>query len=66
MQSSFENKPKIARYLVDKGISVMGHIGLTAQTITDFKVQGKAKDDAKKNSRMMIFAFIKYHYKTAL
>jgi len=26
----------------------MGHIGLTPQTITNFKVQGKNKDDAKK------------------
>ncbi|MBI2660589.1 3-methyl-2-oxobutanoate hydroxymethyltransferase [Candidatus Woesearchaeota archaeon] len=42
-----ENKPEIIRFLVDKGIEVMGHIGLTPQTITNFKVQGKNEEDAK-------------------
>ncbi|MBI3026501.1 3-methyl-2-oxobutanoate hydroxymethyltransferase [Candidatus Woesearchaeota archaeon] len=43
-----ENKPEIAEFLVNKGIDVMGHIGLTPQTITNFKVQGKYEEDAKK------------------
>ncbi len=36
-----ENKPEIAKFLVENNIAVMGHIGLTPQTATDFKVQGK-------------------------
>src|SRR3990167_3856980 len=36
-----ERKPEIAKFLVSEGIQVMGHVGLTPQTITDFKVQGK-------------------------
>lgn len=43
-----ENKPEIAEFLVKNGIDVMGHIGLTPQTITNFKVQGKNEEDAKK------------------
>ncbi|MBI2653655.1 3-methyl-2-oxobutanoate hydroxymethyltransferase [Candidatus Woesearchaeota archaeon] len=43
-----ENKPEIAEFLVKKGIEVMGHIGLTPQTITSFKVQGKNEEDAKR------------------
>lgn len=43
-----ENKPEIAEFLVNNGIDVMGHIGLTPQTITNFKVQGKNEEDAKK------------------
>ena len=43
-----ENKPEIAEFLVDNGIAVMGHIGLTPQTITNFKVQGKNEEDAKR------------------
>ena len=43
-----ERKPDIARFLVQNGIEVMGHIGLTPQTITNFKVQGKNEDDAKR------------------
>ncbi len=35
------NKPEIVRALKKEGIEVMGHIGLTPQTITEFKVQGK-------------------------
>jgi len=34
--------------LVENGIGVMGHIGLTPQTITTFKVQGKDKDSAER------------------
>lgn len=41
-----ERKPEIAGFLVSSGINVMGHVGLTPQTITDFKVQGKNEDAA--------------------
>ncbi len=43
-----EKKPEIAGFLVKNGIEVMGHIGLTPQTITAFKVQGKDKEGAEK------------------
>ncbi|MFC2016505.1 3-methyl-2-oxobutanoate hydroxymethyltransferase [Chloroflexota bacterium] len=43
-----ENKPKIAKFLVENKIDVMGHIGLTPQTVTDFKVQGKDEETANK------------------
>ena len=43
-----ERKPKIAEFLVKNGIDVMGHIGLTPQTITNFKVQGKDNESAGK------------------
>ncbi|MBI2541558.1 3-methyl-2-oxobutanoate hydroxymethyltransferase [Candidatus Woesearchaeota archaeon] len=43
-----ERKPEIAGFLAKNGINVMGHIGLTPQTITNFKVQGKNEEDAKK------------------
>ena len=43
-----ERKPEIAEFLVKNGIEVMGHIGLTPQTITNFKVQGKDEEDAKR------------------
>ena len=43
-----ERKPEIAGFLVKKGFEVMGHIGLTPQTITDFKVQGKDEESAKR------------------
>ena len=43
-----EKKPEIAMSLIKNGIEVMGHIGLTPQTITDFKVQGKDKESADK------------------
>jgi 3-methyl-2-oxobutanoate hydroxymethyltransferase len=36
-----ENKPKIAKFLVENKFEVMGHVGLTPQTVLDFKVQGK-------------------------
>jgi|TARA_B100001964_G_scaffold245721_1_gene335153 3-methyl-2-oxobutanoate hydroxymethyltransferase len=43
-----ENKPEIAKFLVDNAIEVMGHIGLTPQTATNFKVQGKDEETANK------------------
>ena len=43
-----ENKPEIAKFLVENKIEVMGHIGLTPQTVTDFKVQGKDEETANK------------------
>ncbi|HLG24426.1 MAG TPA: 3-methyl-2-oxobutanoate hydroxymethyltransferase [Candidatus Nanoarchaeia archaeon] len=43
-----EKKPEIAKFLVKNKIEVMGHIGLTPQTITSFKVQGKNEEDAKR------------------
>ncbi|MBI2653032.1 3-methyl-2-oxobutanoate hydroxymethyltransferase [Candidatus Woesearchaeota archaeon] len=43
-----ERKPEIAEFLVKNGIDVMGHIGLTPQTVTNFKVQGKDEESAKK------------------
>jgi 3-methyl-2-oxobutanoate hydroxymethyltransferase len=43
-----ENKPEIAKFLVQNKIDVMGHIGMTPQTITDFKVQGKDEETANK------------------
>ncbi len=42
-----ENCPDIVGYLVDEGIPVMGHIGLTPQTVKEFKVQGKDKKSAE-------------------
>jgi len=41
-----ENKPEIARFLVENGIQVMAHVGLTPQT-KEFKVQGKNEEGAK-------------------
>lgn len=43
-----ENEPEIAQFLVENKIDVMGHIGLTPQTATNFKVQGKDKETANK------------------
>jgi len=43
-----ENKPEIAKFLVENNIQVMGHIGLTPQTVRDFKVQGKDDEAANK------------------
>lgn len=43
-----ENKPEIAKFLVENKIDVMGHIGLTPQTATEFKVQGKDEEAANK------------------
>jgi len=41
-----ENAPEIAKFLVENKIEVMGHVGLTPQTVTDFKVQGKQEEAA--------------------
>ena len=41
-----ENKPEIAKFLVENDIPVMGHVGLTPQT-KEFKVQGKDEESAK-------------------
>ena len=43
-----ERKPEIAAFLVKNNIEVMGHVGLTPQTITNFKVQGKDEESASK------------------
>jgi len=43
-----ESKPEIAKALVEESINVMGHTGLTPQTITNFKVQGKDQEAADK------------------
>ena len=42
-----EKKPEIAKTLVESGVNVMGHTGLTPQTITNFKVQGKDEETAE-------------------
>ena len=42
-----ENQPEIAGFLVENKIEVMGHIGLTPQTASEFKVQGKDEEAAK-------------------
>ncbi|MBI3032930.1 3-methyl-2-oxobutanoate hydroxymethyltransferase [Candidatus Woesearchaeota archaeon] len=44
------NKPGIVKALKNNGIEVMGHIGLTPQTITSFKLQGK---DAESKQRLL-------------
>ena len=44
-----ENKPEIAKFLVENKIDVMGHIGLTPQSVHQFggfKVQGKTPEAA--------------------
>jgi len=43
-----ERKPEIAEFLVKNGIYVMGHVGLTPQTITSFKVQGKDEETSNR------------------
>jgi len=43
-----ENQNEIAEILVKEGIEVMGHVGLTPQTVTNFKVQGKDEENAEK------------------
>lgn len=43
-----ENKPEIAKFLVENKFEVMGHVGLTPQTAVDFKVQGKDGETANK------------------
>ena len=47
-----ENEPEIAKFLVENKIDVMGHVGITPQTVTDFKVQGKEKETANKIIKM--------------
>ncbi|MBC8236405.1 3-methyl-2-oxobutanoate hydroxymethyltransferase [bacterium] len=42
------NKPDIIQAILQEGIPVMGHTGLTPQTVTDFKVQGKDKQSASR------------------
>lgn len=37
------NKPDIVKAILAENIPVMGHIGLTPQTVTNFKVQGRDK-----------------------
>ena len=43
-----ENQHKMAKTLTQIGIPVMGHVGLTPQTITDYKMQGKDEKSAMK------------------
>jgi len=43
-----EKMPEIAKFLIKNGIEVMGHTGLTPQSVTNFKVQGKDEETAKK------------------
>jgi len=47
-----ENEPEIAKFLVENKFEVMGHVGLTPQTVTDFKVQGKEEETANKIIKM--------------
>jgi 3-methyl-2-oxobutanoate hydroxymethyltransferase len=42
------NKPDIIQAILNEKIPVMGHIGLTPQTITEFKAQGKGKQSASR------------------
>jgi len=39
--------PDIVRHLVSNGIPVMGHIGLTPQTLTKYRVHGKVSSEAE-------------------
>lgn len=41
---------KIIKYLVDKGIPVMGHVGLLPQSSSNFKLKGKNFSEQKKNT----------------
>ena len=43
-----ENQHEIAKALVNQGMEVMGHVGLTPQTVTNFKVQGKDEETANR------------------
>ena len=40
--------PKVARTIVKAGIPLMGHVGLTPQTATSFKVQGRDPGSARR------------------
>jgi len=42
------NKPVLVKAILRNNIPVMGHIGLTPQTVTEFKVQGRNKESAKR------------------
>ena len=42
------NKPDIIQAILQEGIPVMGHTGLTPQSVTEFKVQGKDKQSASR------------------
>ena len=42
------NKPEIVKCLLENNIDIMGHIGLTPQTITTFKVQGKDEESKER------------------
>ena len=42
-----ENAPHIAGYLVENDIAVQGHVGLTPQSVADFKVQGREEAAAR-------------------
>lgn len=60
-----KSKVSIIKYLVKKGIPVMGHIGLLPQTATKFKVKGKSSiqrkkifDDAAAVSKTGVFAIV--------
>ena len=40
----------IVRYLVNKGINVMGHVGLLPQYVSSYKIRGKSINQKKKHS----------------
>ncbi len=42
------DRPEIVKALVENNIEVMGHIGLTPQTATEYKVQGKDEESANR------------------
>ncbi len=42
------NKPRIIKALLNKGIPVMGHVGLLPQTAENYHVKGKEKSEAEK------------------
>jgi 3-methyl-2-oxobutanoate hydroxymethyltransferase len=41
-------KVGVVEALIDAGIPVMGHLGLTPQTITEYRVQGREKKEAER------------------
>lgn len=41
------NRPKIIQALLDKGIPVMGHVGLLPQTAEKYRLKGKEKSEAE-------------------
>ena len=43
----FEDCARTAKHIIEDGIAVMGHVGLTPQTATEMKVQGKDAAAAK-------------------